>query len=60
MGRGRNIILAYIYRTVAMKNRRKWAVENDRLASNGLRVQGRAGKGTEQVYGKKEKKKVES
>jgi hypothetical protein len=38
MGRGRNIILAYIYRTVAMKNRRKWAVENDRLASNGLSV----------------------
>ncbi len=37
VGRGRNIILAYNSQILAMKNRRKWAIENDRLAYNGLK-----------------------
>jgi hypothetical protein len=36
VGRGRNIILAYTFRIMGMKNRQIWVVENDRLAYNGL------------------------
>jgi hypothetical protein len=34
--RGRNITLAYTSQIVVMKNQRQWAVENDRVAYNGL------------------------
>jgi hypothetical protein len=38
VGRGRNIILAHTSQIAVMKNWRKWAVETNRLAYNGIKV----------------------